>query len=238
MFRTFFLLVLLAATPAAAASVTLAAADGVKVFGDYQSPGGSVRGTIVLFHMAESSREEYAPIVPRLLADGFATLAIDQRSGGGFFSPRNETVAALGHSTGYAAALPDLEAALAFARTKHTPVIVLGSSYSAALVFVLASKHPGEVGGVMSFSPGEYLGGISVRDAAAKVTAPVFITSANNGGEIAAARAIFNAVPGAAKILFAPKNGVHGASTLREDRNKAGAAENWDAVEAFLARWH
>ena len=77
-----------------------------------------------------------------------------------------------------------------------------------------------------------------MREAAAKVTAPVFITSASDPGEVAAARALLSAVPGAAKTQFIPKSGVHGASTLLQTRNKAGAAENWDAVEAFLARFH
>jgi hypothetical protein len=39
----------------------------------------------------------------------------------------------------------------------------------------------------------------------------------------------------AAKTQFAPHIAhVHGSSTLREDRNRAGEAENWRAVEEFL----
>lgn len=239
MLRILTLLLCLASTAALAAPVTLTAADGVKIYGDYESPVGPPRGVTVLFHMAESSRAEYAPIVPRLLQMGFATLAIDQRSGGGAFSPRNQTVTGLGRSTGYAEALPDLEAALAFARDHagKLPVIVVGSSYSAALVFVLAAKHPQEISALMAFSPGEYLQGLGVAASASRLRLPVFITSAANSGEVTVAKAIFAVTTSTDKVQFIPKNGVHGASTLREDRNRAGYAENWAAVEAFLARF-
>jgi hypothetical protein len=89
----------------------------------------------------------------------------------------------------------------------------------------------------MAFSPGEYLGDShSVKDAAAKVRAPVFVTCAQDSEEIAAGRAIARAVPGSAAVQFVPKRGgVHGSSTLRQDRNPKGAEENWRAVEQFLA---
>ena len=113
-------------------------------------------------------------------------------------------------------------------------MVVWGSSYSSSLVFKLASEHPNGVIGVLSFSPGEYFGSVfSVVDAAAKVTAPVFATSASDKGEIAAAQTIIAAVQGAA-TQFVPKHGVHGSSTLRDDQNPNGTAENWAAVDAFL----
>jgi len=52
--------------------------------------------------------------------------------------------------------------------------VVWGSSYSAALVFLLAARHPGDVNGVVAFSPGEYLSkGTAVRDAARKAEVPL-----------------------------------------------------------------
>ena len=229
----------LMAGPALATPVSLTAADGVKITGDFQAPAGPSRGIIMLFHMAGSNKGEYAPIAARLVKDGFATLAIDQRSGGDAFGQRNATVAALGRSTNFLAALPDLEAALVYASGKanHGPVIIAGSSYSAALVFLLAQKYPGDVAAVMAFSPGEYLGAALVTGAAKQLRMPIFVTSASNGGEIAEAKTILASSPSTEKVQFVPKSGVHGASTLREDSNRAGAAENWAAVEAFLARF-
>jgi alpha-beta hydrolase superfamily lysophospholipase len=229
----------LAASGATAKPVTLTAADGVKVSAEFNAAPGSTRGIIVLFHMAGSNKSEYAPIAARLHSAGYSTLAIDQRSGGDAFGSHNATVAALGKSTGYTAALPDLEAALAFAtdEANKRPVIIVGSSYSAALVFLLAAKSPGAVAGIVAFSPGEYLGAVSVKAAAAQVSVPVFVTSAASGGEISAAKSILAASPSATKVQYVPTAGVHGASTLREDANPKGAAANWAAVEAFLARF-
>jgi predicted alpha/beta hydrolase len=75
------LLLLLASKIASAQPVSFPAKDGVKIFGDFNAANGKSRGTIVLFHMAGSNRAEYAPLARILNADGFTTLAIDQRSG-------------------------------------------------------------------------------------------------------------------------------------------------------------
>jgi dienelactone hydrolase len=111
--------------------------------------------------------------------------------------------------------------------------VAWGSSYTSALVFRLAAEHS-EVGAVMAFSPGEYLGpNEPVRGWAGLVTVPVFVTSAG-GAEAETACRIIEAVPAATKYQLVPQFGVHGSSTLRSDRNPAGAAENWTAVETFL----
>lgn len=225
--------VILAAGAASAAPVTFAAADGITVHADYQGQGD--RALIVLFHQAGSNLHEYDPIVPRLHELGFDTLAVSQRSGGARFGGVNETADGVGGEPNYLAAYLDMEAALDFAQGKSGRVVVWGSSYSSALVFKLASDHPKGVVGVLSFSPGEYFGSaFSVKLAAAKVIAPVFVTSASDAGEIAAAKAILAAVPGKT-TQFVPKHGVHGSSTLREDENPDGTAENWRGVAAFLA---
>ena len=225
---------------ACAEPVTLTAADGVKVYGEFRPAAAKGAPLILAFHQAGSSRAEYLPLVPRLNSAGFGVLTIDQRSGGGEFGGKNRTVAALGRSAPYDAALADLEAALAWGRAQANgaPVIVLGSSYSAALVFLLAAKRPAEVQGLLAFSPGEYLGEPNaVVQAARTLRLPVFIDQASDAEELAASRAIFDALPGSNKTLFMPTKGVHGAATLRRDRNAAGAEENWGAVLAFLARF-
>jgi len=225
----------------AAEALSFTAADGVRVFADYYSADRGVDDKsaplILLFHQAGSNRGEYATIAPALAKLGFAALAIDQRSGGNSWGRVNETVQHLGHSGDFAAASADLEAALQWARSSgHVGrLIVWGSSYSAALVFPLAARHQGEVSAVLAFSPGEYLGGVTVRRAAAQLTVPIFVTSAKDDGEIAAARTILDAVPASAKTQFVPRiGGVHGSATLRSDRNSRGAEENWDAVKTFL----
>ncbi|MFM9924804.1 alpha/beta fold hydrolase [Variovorax sp. H27-G14] len=229
----------MAAGAAHAQPITLSAADGVKVYAHYWPAQARDAPLILAFHQAGASHAEYTPLAPRLNQAGFSVLAIDQRSGGNEFGGTNRTVAALGRSDSYDAALADLEAALAWGREHVAGArpIVWGSSYSAALVFVLAARHPTEVKAVLAFSPDEYLGNPeAVQQAARTLKMPVFIDQATDGAEVAASRALFDVIPGSAKTLFiARTNGVHGAATLRDDRNAAGAAENWAAVKAFLA---
>jgi pimeloyl-ACP methyl ester carboxylesterase len=226
------LLVLSGATLGSGSEIRFAASDGVRVYATHASVGPRTRGLILLFHQAGSSRAEYDRIAPRLNALGFGTLAVDQRSGGG----SNKTATEFGQYASYLEALPDLEAALGWAHNegKSERVIALGSSYSAALVFLLAAKHPGELAAVMAFSPDEYLRPITaVRDAAKQVRVPVFVTSARN--EADAAKRVLEAVAGGDRVQFVPKGeGIHGASALDLPD---GSAEYWKALKAFLARF-
>lgn len=218
----------------AVTAVDFMADDGLTVSGRYYR-ADKPKALILLFHQANSSKDEYAEIAPRLVEAGYAALAIDQRSGGGMFG-KNETAARMPQGADYASAIHDLQGALGWAGSMSLPVIVWGSSYSSSLVFALAAKNPEKVAALLSFSPGEYLGdGNPVAAAAAKVRVPIFITSAKDAQEMAAAKAIFDAVPAARKTLAVPRiAGVHGSSTLIASRNPTGAAENWDAVMAFL----
>jgi dienelactone hydrolase len=218
----------------AVTAVDFMADDGLTVSGRYYR-ADKPKALILLFHQANSSKDEYAEIAPRLVEAGYAALAIDQRSGGAMFG-KNETAARMPKGADYASAIHDLQGALNWAGSMSLPVIVWGSSYSSSLVFELVAKNPTKVAAVLSFSPGEYLGdGNPVAAAATKVRVPVFITSAKDAQEIAAAKAIFDAVPDARKTMAVPRiAGIHGSSTLIASRNKAGAAENWNAVMTFL----
>ncbi len=217
------------------AAVTFKASDGIVVYGDYRQVSASAP-LILLFHQAGSSRNEYATIAPVLNQHGYSTLAIDQRAGGPLFGV-NETMAHVAHPNpqAYLAALPDLEAALAWAQTHHRgKVVVWGSSYSASLVFLLAAKHP-EIAAVLAFSPGEYFEDTHlVRRAASRLHMPIFVDSAADSQEIAAARSILAAAPAKVKVQHVPTAGIHGSSTLIAARDPRGAAPNWKAVLDFL----
>lgn len=225
--------VFLASAEAKPLPLVLQASDGVRVFGDvYAAP--RPKAVVLLFHQAGSSKAEYAAIAPRLAAQGFEALAIDQRSGGSLFGPA-ETAAHAGRRWTYLDAEKDLLAALAWARSRNLPVILWGSSYSAALVFEVAAAHPEGIAAVLSFSPGEYLGGGDpVAQAAAGVRAPLYVTSSPDPGEVSAARSLVGAAPSRSKIQYVPRFGVHGSSTLIPSRDPKGAVENWMHVLAFL----
>lgn len=215
-------------------AITLTASDHVRVFGRFYE-ARNAKAIVLLFHQAGSSKDEYATIAPRLVSLGFDALAIDQRAGGSLFGS-NETLARLGHEATYLDAKNDLVAALDWARSKGLPVLLWGSSYSAALVFEVAAEHPEGVDAVLAFSPGEYLGGTDpVKHAAAQVHVPIYSTSASDPDEVEAAREILDASPSRSRTQYVPRFGVHGSSTLLASRDPKGATENWSHVRAFLA---
>ena len=70
-------------------SLTLTTSDGFTVFGylhrpeNKNTPDSSGTQLILAFHQGGASGEaEYAPIIPKLLKEGFAVMTIDQRRGG------------------------------------------------------------------------------------------------------------------------------------------------------------
>ena len=214
--------------------VTLTTSDRVQVDGVY-TQAEHPHALILLFHQDDSGRDEYALIAPRLAQAGYSSLRIDQRRGGALFGG-NETAQRLGRRVGYIDAMPDLVAALDWAKQKKLPVILWGSSYSASLAVMLASQRANDVAGVLAFSPGEYFDDTHLlARASARLRAPVFVTSAQDGREIDAARAVIEAAPAATKVQFVPKlGGVHGSSTLLREHNPQGAEPAWKAVMAFL----
>lgn len=219
----------------AAQPVTLTAPDGVTVYGTYY-PTKNARATILLFHQAGSSKEEYTAIAPQLQRAGFAALAIDQRVGGPLYGT-NQTMAGYKDKTDYLGTLPDLEAALGWAKAKGLPVVLWGSSYSASLVFLVAASAKKDVAAVIAFSPGEYFTDKTmVEKAAGKVTVPVFVTSASAMEEENEAKAIVAATASTDRQQFVAKTGIHGSSTLNSGKNPGGADDNWQAVLAFLKR--
>lgn len=149
------------------------------------------------------------------------------------FGGENRTADVADYGYSYLETLPDLKSALTWAEGKgYEDILVRGSSYSAALVFLLAAEHP-EIKGVLAFSPDQYLGEDTlVKDAAAKVNVPVFVTSASH--EAGAAEDVLDAVVNEAKVQFVPKGyGEHGSSALLSEDKE----EYWRAVEAFLGHW-
>lgn len=217
--------------------VAFKTADGITVYGDYYAGTDATRPVILAFHQADFNRLEYREIAPRLVERGFSVLAIDQRSGGNYGGVDNRTAKEANGFWVYTDAMPDLEAALAWAREKHpkSKIIAWGSSYSASLAIILASKHK-DVSGVLAFSPGEYFDGKpSVREAAKNVIVPVFITSRSYREKVIA-KLILEAVAAPDKTQFIPQGtGVHGSSALLQPQGKA--EEYWKAVDAFLAKF-
>lgn len=217
-------------------ALILHAADNVAVHGELTHAANKQEAIALLFHQARGNLHEYDAVVPVLNKLGYDTLAIDQRSGGNLFGGVNQTVAARGSSSGYIDALPDLQAALAWARSHHYKTIVaVGSSYSSALVIVLAAGQPPGLTAIASFSPGEYFDDKNlIKHAAAKVRIPFYITT--DPAEAANVSEVLQNAHGANIDHYQPAAGVHGASTLVAARDPAGYKANLQSFVDFMRR--
>ncbi len=241
---TLLCLGLLAGPASAVETITFPSRDGLEITADLYAPhADKTTPLIVLFHQAGWSRGEYRELAPWLNDLGFNCLAVDQRSGREVNDTPNATAAraeAADKGTSYLDAQQDLTAALQYARAHLATgkVIAWGSSYSAALVLVVAGTQPELVDGVLSFSPGEYFGDLGKPDnwvttAARKIKAPTFVTSARS--ERDNWRGIYAGIK-AAKSSFVPNTkGNHGSRALwLKFPDNEGYRK---AVQAFLERF-
>ena len=240
------------------AAVTLSASDGVHVFGDFYGSDAKAPTIILLFHQAGSNAGEYAEIGPRLAREGYDALAIDQRSGGDIWGRTNRTAAHLhpqppphlqtkmrrGLNGDYLSAYKDLEGALSWARAKkYENIGAWGSSYSASLVLKLAAEHT-EIKAVLAFSPGEYFANKTLaHDWNMKEDVPTLMAftpdEVTSGGLSLYQASSHSALRNGGDMILSFEPGVHGSSTLREDKNPVGAKRYWAGVLAFLkARAH
>ena len=210
--------------------------DGLQITADYYEAKGS-ETFILLFHQAGWSRGEYKEIAPKINALGYSCLAIDQRSGGAVNSVTNQTnqrAVAAGKETKYLDAFQDIEATVAYIKKTYAPkkIIIWGSSYSSSLVLKYAGDNPDNIDAAMAFSPGEYFGKDDfIKNSAANIKVPTFITSAQNEQDNWAA--INEAIPTTTKVSYVPATkGNHGSRALWEkfDDNDG----YWSAVKDFL----
>lgn len=221
-------------------TVTFNSLDNLKITADIYEIDPDAP-YIILFHQARYSRGEYLEIAPKLNALGFNCLAVDQRSGDVVKDVINETqqrAEKKGLATKYTDAWPDLEAAFRYTKKnlKAKKIIVWGSSYSAALVFVLGSKYAEDVKGILAFSPGDYftIKDKAISEYAKTVTAPVFITSSKS--EEPYWRPIYDNLPTSTKTFYLPMDeGFHGSKALWEENE--GYENYWEAVKEFLDQY-
>ncbi|MEA2042385.1 MAG: alpha/beta fold hydrolase [Bacteroidota bacterium] len=222
-------------------TINFISADSLTITADLYMTKDEQAPFIILFHQAMFSRGSYREIAPKLNQLGFNCLAVDQRSGNRSRGVINLTHKAAKKShlkTKYADAYPDLEAALNFVKESYNSetLLVWGSSYSAALVFVLTADYPSSIDGVLAFSPGEYFSfrGQKIEDFSAKVNCPVFITSAKS--EKKDWISIFNKTAGKEKTGFVPQvEGQHGSKALWS--KNFGYESYWEAVNKFLEQF-
>lgn len=219
----------------------LETSDGVTVHGDLHQPEGVERPPLILaFHQGGGDgRGEYAPIIPRLLSEGYAVMTIDQRKGGEVFGGTNRTVAGLPEDAeySYCDAYPDLDAALAYARTlEFKRIIAWGSSYSATLAIRLAAQYPSYLDRVIAFSPasGEPMGACQPRGPASRLGIPALMIRPEREAAIETVAADLDAFRGMGHEVYVSPGGSHGSSVLVSGRTGAPTEEVWERVLSFL----
>jgi pimeloyl-ACP methyl ester carboxylesterase len=215
----------------------LIAPDKTRVYSSHVSAMNNNDKIVLMFHQAGSNRMEYEPILGAIHIAGYDTLTVDQRSGGDDWDFVNATVKKLGESTEYSLAYPDLEAALTWAtRKKYKTIVVLGSSYSASLAIVLASKNGNDIDAVAAYSPGEYFADKNwIKTAVSNLSVPLYITSPES--ENGKVDEVLKWEKGQDITRFKPSNAVHGASMLRPDKNPEGYKANTEDLVKFLNRF-
>ncbi len=216
------------------ATVTFTSEDGLEMTAD-EYHVDSTKPVIILCHQAGWSRGEYKEIAVTLNSLGFNCIALDQRSGNAVNGVKNET-AAKAKAEGKGQTFLDAEQDIRAAITKYSAhynqnIILWGSSYSSSLALKIAAENE-KVSKVLSFSPGEYLTGVSVANAVKELDKPSFLTSSKS--EAGQTKAIFDNIKSTDKTQFTPTGtGRHGSSALWT--SEADHAEYWIAVKAFLA---
>lgn len=207
--------------------------DGLLITADYYK-AKEHKGTLLLCHRSHCNRAEYRETAPKFVSIGYSCLAIDQRSGMKVFGETNETknrAKEQGLSTGYLDAQPDVEAGIEYAFKKNggRPIILLGSSYTAALALLL-EDHP-MVKAKILFSPGEHLKGINLQSQIKNLKTPIFATSSKS--EIQGVTKLFKYMDKKKLKHFKPKTeGFHGSKILWE--SVKGFEEQWKEINRFL----
>ncbi|MFK7800072.1 MAG: alpha/beta hydrolase [Anaerolineae bacterium] len=213
--------------------------DGLLITADlYPTPPSSPnKGLILLCHRSHFHRGEYRETAPKLVELGFICLAIDQRSGMNSKHIKNETSSLAKEKklpTGYLDARQDIEAAVdyAFELNQQRPIILFGSSYSAALSLLIGTDSE-KVKAIITFSPGEHLKKTDVAGSIKSLSKPVFATGPQKESD--EIEAVMSQVASEHVTLFKPSpavDGFHGSKTLWE--SVKGYEEYWNALNNFL----
>lgn len=192
---------------------------------------------LILLHQAGYSRGEYRETAPKLANLGFNCLAVDLRSGNEVNFVKNQTAkdaAQKGKPNGYLDAQQDITAAINYvAGISKKPIILVGSSYSASLALVEATKNF-KVKALVVFSPGEYFNEeINIKKATSMLYVPVLATSSRM--EFQPMKKMLDHLKPNHLTLFKPsKEGAHGSRALWE--SNPNHEDYWMALTQFFSQ--
>ncbi len=216
--------------------------DSLTLVADvHRGRAGPAGATILLFHQGGgSARGEYRTITPRLLRDGYNIIAADVRGGGDRFGSPSRA-APTDSSFSYCVAAAEVDAAITLARMQgfSGPLVLWGSSYTAALVLQVAARRSADVRAVLAFSPasGEPMRGCEPAPYVGRLRragVPVMVLRPRVELADSQRLAALEAMRRDGATVTIAERGVHGSSMLDEERTKASTDGEWSAVRAFL----
>jgi dienelactone hydrolase len=216
-------------------TVKFSSADELAITADLYVIDES-RPYILLCHQAGYSRGEYREIAVKLNGIGFNCMAIDQRSGNKVNAVENETAKGAMRanlSRQYGDAEQDILAGIDYLQElAKAPIIIWGSSYSASLALKVGNSNE-MVRAIIALSPGEYIRGTNIAEAAKGILVPLFVTSSQS--EALEVSNLVAGVTGSNKVQFVPTGkGKHGSKALWSENE--GHEEYWSALVEFLAK--
>ncbi len=232
----FFFLTAMTFSSFAQQTVTFESKDGLTITADLYI-SSTENPYIILLHQARFSRGEYREIAPKLVKLGYNCLAVDLRSGDEINFIKNETAAkakAKNLPVNFIDAVPDIHAAIDYVRQiSDKPVVLWGSSYSAALSLIVAPEEL-KVCALVVFSPGEYFEPKDfIKSKIGKISVPVLaLSSKSENPELVD---LLSVVPKSLVTIFKPTDeGKHGSKALWE--SNPSNKEYWMAVTLFFSK--
>ena len=196
---------------------------------------------ILLFHQGDGdARGEYREIAPRLLREGYHVIAADARGGGDRFGGPNRAGTPR-EDFSYCQALAEVSHTVDLARAQGFtgPIVLWGSSYTAALVVQVGALRAADVRAVLAFSPasGEPMAGCEPQPYfgwLARAGTPTLVLRPRREVHVPIIAAQLDSAGAAGAQTFIAENGVHGSSMLSPSRVEGSTEPQWNAVLAFL----
>jgi len=218
-------------------TVTFPASDSLPVTADlYKGKAGEP--WLLLFHDEQGSRGEYRSLAPRLVKMGYHCLAVDLRTGRESNYVSNLTTRRADTLRPHPRPLDclrDMEGAIRYAyENSHQPVVLLGSSFSASLALLQATRDT-LVRAVIAFSPGEFFRPfVTVRDSLQAVRVPVLIAGTKQ--EYPYLQELSSLIPASLLTLYTPVryDGLHGVAALLPDDPASG--DYWLSLLMFFRK--
>lgn len=206
-------------------AVLITASDGLEIHGDYYVPAGDSYPAVVLLHMLNGSRREWQPLIPVLLEQGFAVLAVDLRGH-----------AATGGSRDWALAETDVQTMIDWLREQAgvSQIAIAGGSIGSNLAIRGAANDETIVSAV-ALSPGLDYRGVMTEDAVETYgDRPLLLLASKSDSYSALSVTMLFELASGDKSMRVYTGGRHGTVLLPNNEPLLHLIANWLA-EQFAA---